>query len=282
MWGKVLGAMIGAGLGMLLAWSPLLAAALAAAGAILGHLAVDHSGPGPRLERPPSSEELLERQTPRGAARRPQPAPARAAPPPRGPSREQQALADLLCPLFIEIARVDGPVVQPEIRAVREFFEHALRFDEVGTEAVRVALKAALAAPPQDVEFLVRRARSEVRPAQRLEVVRALYDLATVDGPLLKSEQAALREAVQHFNLADEQVQQITREFFGGGARAYATLGLGEDASDDDIRSAFRRLAAEHHPDRVAHLDAAAAAVATERFREVKEAWEELKRLRGL
>lgn len=30
----------------------------------------------------------------------------------------------------------------------------------------------------------------------------------------------------------------------------YKTLGIAEDASDDDIKKAFRKLAVQHHPDK--------------------------------
>lgn len=48
----------------------------------------------------------------------------------------------------------------------------------------------------------------------------------------------------------------------------YAVLGVGRDASDEDIRRAFRRLAREHHPDVNAHDGA------EQRFKEINEAYE--------
>lgn len=50
----------------------------------------------------------------------------------------------------------------------------------------------------------------------------------------------------------------------------YSTLGVGRDASDDVIRSAYRKLARQYHPDVNSAPDAAA------RFKEVTEAYEVL------
>jgi DnaJ like chaperone protein len=270
MWGKILGALLGAGLGMLLAWSPPIAALLATLGALLGHLVVDREPDAPRSERPPTSDELLQR--PRPPRRRPDAMPR---PPPRRrqPSPEQQELADSLCPLFIEVARADAPVTQAEVRIVREFFEQQLGFDDVAMEPVRLALKDALSAPPADVPALVTRARTALKPALRVEVVRALYDVSLTDGDLQRSELDTLKQIVGGFNLSEEQLQSITGQLFGSASRSYEVLGLSPEVEDDAIKSAYRRLAAEHHPDRTNDGGA--------RFREIKEAYEALRKLRG-
>jgi DnaJ like chaperone protein len=272
MLGKLLGAMIGASLGMVLAWSPPLAAILGAVGALIGHFVVDREPVAPRAFAPPSKEELLGRAAPKQKRE-----PRKVAPPTKPKAKKISAddllLVDSLCPLFVEVARADSPPVQLEIRVIREFFEQRLQFNEIAMEAVRDALKDAIAAPEQDIEFLTTRARTAVKPSIRVEVVRSLYDLGLVDGQLQRSEQDMLKRIVGQFNLSDEQLQQITAEYFGKGDQEYELLGITRDATDDEVKSAFRKLAAEHHPDR-ARDDG-------KRFREVKDAYEALKKLRG-
>ncbi len=56
--------------------------------------------------------------------------------------------------------------------------------------------------------------------------------------------------------------------------KALALLGLEEDATEDDIRRAFRRVSKVHHPDRYSELGPAAAAEATEAFRRIKDAYD--------
>ena len=267
MLGKVLGAMVGGTVGMVLTVQPGLAVGLSLFGALIGHFVFDREvAPAPKAFRSPSRGELL-------SSGRPPPAPRRVKRPAKKPKSDDLALLQALCPLFIEVARADAPPVQMEIRVIREFFELRLSFDETTMEEVRDALKACLAAPAGDVEALTTRARTLVKPSMRVEVVRSLYDVGMVDGDLKRSEQDVLKRIVNAFNLSDEQLQQITAEFFGKGDANYELLGITPDATDDEVKSAYRRLAAEHHPDR--------ATDGGERFRLVKDAYEALRKLRG-
>jgi molecular chaperone DnaJ len=50
----------------------------------------------------------------------------------------------------------------------------------------------------------------------------------------------------------------------------YTVLGVGRDATEDDIKKAYRKLAMKHHPDRNSEKDA------EEKFKEAKEAYEVL------
>lgn len=52
-----------------------------------------------------------------------------------------------------------------------------------------------------------------------------------------------------------------------------ATLGLDEDASPDDIKAAYRRMAHVHHPDKYSSLGDEAVAAAEQTFRRLREAY---------
>ncbi len=255
MYGKIIGAMVGGSLGMLLAWSPPLAIALAILGAAAGHFFIDQDPRQPRV---------VLADWPR--QQRPAPSPSVPVP---------HALIDAMCPLFVELARVDGVISRLEVRVIREFFEQHSKLDSTAIEAVRVALKAQLRHAARDLEVVMPAARQQTDPSKRQEVVRWMYELALVDGPLTNSETNALKRIVDAFELGEAQRRAIAEQFLGTGRAHYTTLGVPETATDDEVRSAYRRLAAEHHPDRAPSPEA------TERFRQVKDAYEALKQIRG-
>ena len=58
----------------------------------------------------------------------------------------------------------------------------------------------------------------------------------------------------------------------------YTVLGVDRNASAAEIRQAYRRLAAQYHPDKVAHLGPEFQELAERRFKEIQEAYQTLTR----
>ena len=61
------------------------------------------------------------------------------------------------------------------------------------------------------------------------------------------------------------------------GRDPYKILEIEPGASQKDIKQAYRLLAGKYHPDKVAHLGDEFKALAEERFKDIQEAYEELK-----
>jgi hypothetical protein len=57
---------------------------------------------------------------------------------------------------------------------------------------------------------------------------------------------------------------------------AYSVLGVGRDASPEEIKRAFRRLANKYHPDKVSHMGDEFRELAERRFKEIQEAYQEV------
>nr|WP_084736505.1 TerB family tellurite resistance protein [Cystobacter ferrugineus] len=254
--GKVLGAMLGLGVGLLIGglWPVVV---LVLAGVLVGH---QLDG----LLQPPARTA--------GTNTPPAPEPQELA--------AQQHFARHLCALFIEVARADGDLVRDEVRVVREYFAEQLRYGPESLELVRRYLKEHLARPPT-LEDSAAACRDELTMSARLLLLDALYGLALVDGQLHRAEQETLRRIAQGLGLSEAQIRSVTARHFGEAQAHYTRLGLTPEASDADVKRAFRQLAAIHHPDRVAHLGPGAVEQASRRFQEIREAYEKIRQLRG-
>ena len=67
-------------------------------------------------------------------------------------------------------------------------------------------------------------------------------------------------------------------------AAAYRVLGVGQDASDQEVKQAYRRLMNRHHPDKIAArgLPESMMESAKTRTREIRAAWDLVKGHRGM
>lgn len=76
---------------------------------------------------------------------------------------------------------------------------------------------------------------------------------------------------------------QQSREEKTSGARAtdaadpYSVLGVSQGASQEEIRTAYRRLAAQYHPDKLAHLGEEFQAMAEKKFKAIQAAYDALR-----
>ena len=57
----------------------------------------------------------------------------------------------------------------------------------------------------------------------------------------------------------------------------YKILEIQSDASQEDIKKAYRQLAGKYHPDKVEHLGEEFKALAEKRFKEIQQAYQELR-----
>ena len=76
----------------------------------------------------------------------------------------------------------------------------------------------------------------------------------------------------------DDRYEQTDATAAAGADNPHRVLGVEPDASQEDIRRAYRRLAAQYHPDKVAHLGLDLRHLAEQKFKAIQAAYEVLKR----
>jgi len=194
---------------------------------------------------------------------------------------------EILVALLVRLAEVDGPINRGEVSAIRKFFQHSLGYREERLLWVRDLIKASRRSS-EPVETLCARIRSQYGFQERFIVIQVLARVAEADGRLGRDEMAFIEHVALEIGLRPF-VSAFGPEFGRGDARrgvpphrsqvddALVVLGLPPDATAADIKSAWRKLSLENHPDRVAHLGGEFRALAEERMRAINEAYTRLK-----
>lgn len=89
---------------------------------------------------------------------------------------------------------------------------------------------------------------------QRLQLLEFLVEIAKSDGKVCKEEIEALKEVALYMALSAAEVESMLN--LGGNSldEAYKVLEVEPNATNEEVRAAYRRLALKHHPDKVAML----------------------------
>ena len=82
--------------------------------------------------------------------------------------------------------------------------------------------------------------------------------------------------------LTGADVSSVISMFYKDTNSAYAVLEISPSATDDEVRTAYRRMAMKNHPDKVATLGPDVQKAAAEKFRQIQEAYDAIKKERGM
>ena len=120
--------------------------------------------------------------------------------------------------------------------------------------------------------------------SQRLALLHFLYSLAHADGRLHPAEARLLAQLAGGLGLHAADVRSIAAMFApqADPDADYRVLETTRQASDDEVRRAYRRMSMKHHPDKVAHLGPEFQKTATEKFQRVNAAYGRIKKARGM
>ena len=180
--------------------------------------------------------------------------------------------------LIAAIMKADGKVMQSELNYVRTFFIQ--KFGESqAREALRMLrdlLKQTI--PLEDISYQI---RDRLDYHSRLELIHLLYGVAQADGSLHPSELGLINRIAGYLGISVSDQQSLRNMFEGDTDKAYKIIGVNKNASVEEIKKAYRKLATEYHPDKVSYLGEDFRKDAEEKFQKINMAYETIKKEKG-
>ena len=85
-----------------------------------------------------------------------------------------------------------------------------------------------------------------------------------------------------YLNIARGGFVSIKAMFFKNTNTAYKILDVDPKATDAELKKAYRKMAVKYHPDKLGHLGDDFKKASKEKFLKVKEAYETIKKERGI
>lgn len=189
------------------------------------------------------------------------------------------------------IIRADGRIMHSEMEFVRRFLRNTFGEAAVG-EGERILLnlfeqrkqmeKQNPLAFKNTIRDCGRQIAANLTYEERLQLLVFLVEIAKSDGNVCAEEIEALKEVSVYMGLSVQEVESMLN--LGGNSldEAYKVLEVSPNATNDEVRAAYRRLALKHHPDRVATLGEDIRKAAEEKFQSINNAKEQVYKARGM
>ncbi len=194
---------------------------------------------------------------------------------------QRTATGDFAASLLVLTAAVmkaDGKILKSELEYVRRFYIQ--QFGEAKTREQMRALRDLLKSPI-DVRSVGHQIRYQMQYASRLQLLHYMFGIAKADGQISDSEVVTIQRIAGFLGIGVADFQSIKAMFVRETGGDFKILEITQDATDDEIKKAYRRMAMKYHPDKVNHLGEEVKNQAEEKFRKVQEAYENIKKSRG-
>ncbi|MBN2616326.1 MAG: molecular chaperone DjiA [Bacteroidales bacterium] len=181
--------------------------------------------------------------------------------------------------LSAAVMKADGKVTKSELDYVKKFFVH-----NFGTEVAQqyVKMLGEILKQDFDVSAVAQQIGQYMDYASRLQLLHYLFGIAQADGSVSKSEVELLSRISASMRIPVADYESLKAMFVKNTDSAYTILGIKHDATEEEIKTAYREMAKKYHPDKVSHLGEDVKKAAEEKFQSVNEAYETIKKERGI
>ncbi|WP_462318693.1 TerB family tellurite resistance protein [Marinilabilia sp.] len=196
---------------------------------------------------------------------------------PRGSARDGFVISMLV--LMAAVMKSDGKVLRSELDFVKNYLRNML-----GDEKARDALGVLRDLMKKDIPLsdVCHQVRVNVGYDSRVQLLHLLFGLAKADGQLNPVEVKTIEQIAGLTGVSPSDYQAVLNMFYDNTESAYKILEVSSDASDEEVKKAYRKMAVRFHPDKVSHLGPEFQKSANEKFAKVNDAYNKIKKERGL
>lgn len=181
--------------------------------------------------------------------------------------------------LSAAVMKADGKVLRSELDYVKAFFVR--QFGERKAQEQILLLREILKQPLRLREVCMQ-IRANMPHAMRLQLIHYIFGLAQADGAIDNKELQIIEDIARDLGISEKDYTSIRGMFGTDTKSAYDILEIDENASELEIKKAYRKMALKYHPDKLATLGVDIQKAAKEKFVKVQQAYETIKKQRNI
>ena len=180
--------------------------------------------------------------------------------------------------LSAAVMKADGKLLKSELEYIKSFV-----YQQFGAEKASYFMLDLREILKQDIPIraVSIQIREHLNHSSRLHLFHYLWGIAAADGQIHHNEELLLKKIASYFYINPKDYNSIKAMFTNGIESSYKILEVNENASVEEIKKAYRKMAIKYHPDKVSHLGNEYTKAAEEKFSKLNEAYEKIKKQRG-
>ncbi len=182
--------------------------------------------------------------------------------------------------LSAQVIKADGKVDERELAFVRSTFKQMFG-DRRAEQSFRLFKNVIKSSQVSTRQVCLQITQFMDHPS-RLQLMHYLFGIAKADGHVSQTEVDIIEKMSHYLNISAPDFNSIKAMFFKSAKNHYKILEVSSDATDDEVKCAYRKVAKKYHPDRVAHLGEEFQRGAKEKFQAVQEAYDAVCKERGI
>jgi DnaJ like chaperone protein len=194
-----------------------------------------------------------------------------------GATRQGDFVMSLLV-LVASVMKADGKVLRSELDYVKSYL---LRSFGPGRSSEAISMLRDILKQDIPVEQVCNQIQMNLDYSSRLQLMHFLFGIAQADGSISAAEQSIIEKISYYLGIQSSDYSSIKSMFVKSTDSSYKILGLTQDATDDEVKKAYKKMAVKYHPDKVSYLGEDVQKAAKEKFQKVSEAYEQIKKERG-
>lgn len=190
--------------------------------------------------------------------------------------------------LSAHIIQADGKIMHSEMECMRSFLRQNFGEDAVsqGEQIIRKLFEYRKQKGEKDWQAQISASCKQIarvlKQGQRLVLLQYLVAIAQADGTVAQTELNSLHQIASDLRLNPDEVDQMLGMGKDSLEDAYKVLGITPDATDEEVKKAYRKMALKHHPDKVATLGEDVKKAAEQKFKDISAAKDKIYKARGL
>lgn len=197
--------------------------------------------------------------------------------------RQQASRYDLptmLMALSAAVMTADGKVLRAELDYVKAFFAQQFgdRFSSNHLQVLKHFLDTKQIPLPEICNDIRTRMAYEVR----VQLIHYLFGIAKSDGDVSTSEMSTIQSIATRLGISAVDFESVKNMFYRNVDSDYKILGIEATATDEEVKKAYRKMAIAFHPDKVAQMGEEYQKGAKEKFQQIQDAYEAIKKRRGM